>query len=217
MALAIDAHSPGSTGPSGRSTGLAGVRVSPLAAAEVASAATLAVRALADESRLAQLGEAFVHAFFRASLSQVDTCAARAVDAAGQTVGYALASADVHAFRRHVQPRIALRLVRALLNPGRIHLAPNFLRGLREAEPQPAIAAELLLLYVDPQHKREGVGRELLTWLESGFKARDIRRYRVAVRSQLGEAKAFYQAVGFVFEQELPTLGEPMTYFVREL
>jgi ribosomal protein S18 acetylase RimI-like enzyme len=184
---------------------------------DVAHAATLAVRTLADESRLAQLGVTFLSAFFRASLQHPDTIAVKAVSEAGQTVGYALASADTHAFRRHVQPRIALHMARALLNPRRIHLLSNMVLGLREAEPEPPVPSELLLLYVEPTSKRQGVGSKLLQSVETAFVARDIRRYRVAVRSQLGDARAFYQAVGFVFEQELPVLGEPMTYLVRAL
>jgi len=191
--------------------------VLPLARADVSQAATLAVQALGDDSRLAQLGQNFLTAFYRASLQHGDSIAARVVDGRGQPAGYALASADMHAFRRHMQPRIALHIARALLDQRRIHLLPKILRGLREPEPQPLIAAELLLLYVERTRQRGGAGRELLRCVEAAFSARGISRYRVAVRSQLGDAKAFYQAVGFVFEQEQPVLGEPMTYFVRTL
>lgn len=218
MALANFSTSPRETGsPELNQSRMRGLHVSPLTNADVAHAATLAVRTLADESRLAQLGATFLEAFYRASLQHRDTIAAKAVDELGQSVGYVLTSADVHAFRRHVQPRIVRPMAQALVHPRRIRLVPNIVRGLRDAEPEPYIPAELLLLYVEPQQMRRGAGRALLNWLEPSFKERGIERYRVAVRSRLGEAKAFYQAVGFVFEQELPVLGEPMTYFVRTL
>jgi ribosomal protein S18 acetylase RimI-like enzyme len=193
------------------------LRLGPLTGDDVGHAAALAVRTLANDSRLAQLGESFLRNLYRAALAQSDSLAAKAVNETGETVGYALASADVHAFRAFVQPRMTLPTARSLLNPRRLYLLPKIIRSLHEPEPQPHVPAELLLLYVEPGHKRRGAGRELLKWLHTAFGARGVPRYRVAVRSHLGDAKAFYQAVGFVFEQELSVLGEPMTYFVREL
>jgi ribosomal protein S18 acetylase RimI-like enzyme len=86
-----------------------------------------------------------------------------------------------------------------------------------EAEPEPHVAAELLLLYVDQSRQRHGIGSALVTRLESALKQAGAAEYRVAVRKQLDGACAFYRASGFVFEQQRPVLGHPMAYFVRDL
>jgi ribosomal protein S18 acetylase RimI-like enzyme len=108
-------------------------------------------------------------------------------------------------------------VAQALLAPSRHKLIPGFLRGIVEPEPQPHMSAELLLLYVDEECQRQGSGRALVRELEADFVAQTVPAYRVAVRSHLERARAFYTASGFTFEQERMVLGEPMTYFIREL
>jgi hypothetical protein len=44
-----------------------------------------------------------------------------------------------------------------------------------------------------------------------------VSRYRVAVRSHLAAARAFYGATGFEPEQELRVLGHPMTYLTKKI
>ena len=86
-----------------------------------------------------------------------------------------------------------------------------------EKQPSPHVAGELILLFVAPDRLRRGVGSRLVGGLEEELQRRQVARYRVAVRSQLAEAQAFYRAAGFGFEQEARVLGEPMAYFLREL
>ena len=78
-----------------------------------------------------------------------------------------------------------------------------------------AISGELLLLVVDPRVRRHHVGKGLVAQLERVFAEHGIDRYRVALRSQLEIARAFYLATGFVHEQELAVLGESMTYLTK--
>ena len=47
------------------------------------------------------------------------------------------------------------------------------------------------------------------------FAAERVSCYRVAVRSHLTVARAFYLATGFQPEQELSVLGAPMTYLTK--
>jgi GNAT superfamily N-acetyltransferase len=82
-------------------------------------------------------------------------------------------------------------------------------------EPQPAISAELLLLVVDASVRRHQIGRRLVDALEEVFATEHVVLYRVAVRSHLTVARAFYLATGFVPEQELAVLGAPMTYLTK--
>jgi ribosomal protein S18 acetylase RimI-like enzyme len=190
--------------------------VGPMLADEVTLAAEMAVRLL-PASLLAQLGTPFMVTFFKAALDHPDTIALTAMDQAGQVVGFCLASSNTSAFQRSVRARVLGATARALMNPARVRLIPSFIRGFFETEPEPHIPAELLLLYVDGVCQRQGSGRALVEQLERGFKGRGVPRYRVAVRSQLTMAKAFYCATGFVPEQERTVLGEPMSYFVREI
>jgi GNAT superfamily N-acetyltransferase len=88
---------------------------------------------------------------------------------------------------------------------------------LVEREPEPYIPAELLLLVVDGRVRRRGIGRQLLGALEDAFAREGVTRYRVAVRSHLASARAFYQSLDFAPEQELAVLGRPMTYLTKDV
>lgn len=189
------------------------IQIDDLRAADVPAVALMQVRILLD-SLVTQLGEAFVKRFLQATLSHPGTVALVAREGL-RLAGFCVSTFDVHGFRRHVQPRVLLPLTTALLL--RPRLAPKFVRSVFEPEPVPQIPAELLLLVVDDLHQRGGIGRKLLAGWEHRLAASAPGRYRVAVRSHLAGALAFYAACGFRFEQELRVLGAPMTYLVREL
>jgi GNAT superfamily N-acetyltransferase len=187
------------------------------APADIPEAATMAARIL-SASLVVQLGPAFLQAFHRAALEQPTTIALGAFDAdSGQPLGFALATSDIHAFNARVRRRVLVPLALALLSPSRWPLMPKFAQSFFEAEPHPDIPAELLLLYVDSSAQRCGVGRGLLEQLDAALRSKGANRYRVAVRSHLEGARAFYDSTGFVLEQELLVLGEPMTYYTRAL
>jgi ribosomal protein S18 acetylase RimI-like enzyme len=183
---------------------------------DIPLAAEMAVRLL-PASVLTQLGGSFVKALYRAALAHPATIALKATDCGGTTIGFCLASSDTGALQHGLRRRLLASILRALLNPARFKLVPRFISSVLEDEPQPYVAAELLLLYVDDMCQRQGSGRAVVEQLETELRKRGVDRYRVAVRTQLTKAKAFYTATGFVFEQERLVLGEPMTYFVRDL
>ena len=58
-------------------------------------------------------------------------------------------------------------------------------------------SAHLLLLAVAPQHRRRGVGRALLAWLEVVARRGGIERIALEVRETASEARAFYRREGF--------------------
>ncbi len=192
------------------------VTIDELTHADIDAAAQMAVRLL-PASLLCQLGESFMRALYRTALRHSATVALRATGENGCATGFCLASSDSIALQQHLRSNLAIPTARALLAPSRLKLIPRFLQGLFDPEPQPHMCAELLLLYVDGQGQRKGSGRALIRQLEARFTCQSVPAYRVAVRSQLSGAKAFYIASGFTFEQERVVLGEPMTYFVREL
>lgn len=172
--------------------------------------------AFLEGSLLTDLGREFLNPFYRAALDQPQTRAFVAV-ADGATVGAAVASLDVRRFDAYVKPRIVAPLGRALLSPRRWALVVPLVRSLFEPSPSPAIPAELLTLVVDGAHRQRGIGRCLLDALERSFAGDRITVYRVAVRSHLGGARAFYEALGFAVEQELTVLGRPMTYLTKHI
>jgi GNAT superfamily N-acetyltransferase len=182
---------------------------------DVPCAAALATRVLSD-SLVVQLGEGFLRAFYGAALALAPTIALTVVDG-DRPVGFALATADVHAFNRQVRKRVLIPLLRALVSPKRLGLAPRFVRGLFDAEPEPPIAAELLLLFVEPSAQGTGVGTALVERLNERLRSLGAERYRVAVRTRLVAAHTFYRSTGFALEQQLLVLGEPMTYYTRTL
>jgi ribosomal protein S18 acetylase RimI-like enzyme len=173
--------------------------------------------AFLEGSIITGLGRRFLTRFHALAIDHPATRAMVAETLDGVIAGFVLASTDVHAFNRHVKPRVLPRLVMALLSPRRIRIAGSICRGLADAEPQPDIPAELLLLVVDARYRRRGIGQRLVDALESTFRAEHVTRYRVAVRKHLAVARAFYENAGFEPEQELTVLGHPMTYLTKDI
>lgn len=57
--------------------------------------------------------------------------------------------------------------------------------------------AHLHLLAVSPAHRRLGLGRALLDWLEVSCRTAGIQRIRVELREHNGAAREFYSSLGF--------------------
>ena len=64
--------------------------------------------------------------------------------------------------------------------------------------------AHLLLLAVDPGHRREGIGRALVGWLEATALVAGIGTIRLEVRAANGGARAFYRELGYREGRTLP-------------
>lgn len=172
--------------------------------------------AFLEGSLVTDLGSRFLRSFYRAALRQSHTRAFVAVDGRS-IVGLAVGTVDVARFNAHVRPRILAPMFAAILAPHRWAIAAALLRMPFEPAPQPPIPAELLVLVVDSRRRQHGIGRALLAALERAFHEACVEIYRVAVRSHLAVARAFYRALGFEFEQELPVLGRPMTYLSKHV
>lgn len=190
--------------------------IHPMSSSDIPAAVALQV-AFLNGSVVTQLGPGFLTRFHDAALTHRASRGFIATDDRGAVTGFALGSLDVHGFNAHVKPRVLGAMVRALLSPSRIALAASLARMVIEGEPQPPIPAELLLLVVDPAARRGGVGRSLIGTLEAAFASGGATRYRVAVRSQLAVARAFYEALGFAHEQERSVLGQPMLYLTKQV
>jgi GNAT superfamily N-acetyltransferase len=192
------------------------VVVRPMTPEDIAAVAELQM-AFLDGSIVTQLGPRFLTALHQAALGHPSTRAFVASEADGAIGGFAVASLDVAAFNRHVKRRVFAPLVQTLLTPRGLPLIWRFAQSLIEPEPEPYMPAELLLLTVDSRHRRRGIGQRLLSAAEQAFARDGVSRYRVAVRSQLAVARAFYLATGFEAEQELLVLGQPMAYLTKRV
>ena len=170
---------------------------------------------LLQNSAVTQLGIRFLIRFYRAALASERCEAFVACDAEGQVIGAALATVDVAQFNAYVTPRITLPLLASLSR--RWGLAVRFLRGCFEERTSPRVAAELLLLFVDGRRQRAGTGKRLVQAVEDAFIRCGVTEYRVAFRSEIRTAEAFYAANGFQHEEELTVLGRPMTYLRKQL
>lgn len=169
-------------------------------------------------SVVTELGMSFLTRFHAAGLAHPSTRAFVAMSETGSITGVVVASLDVRAFNRYVKPRVLMPLLRSMASRRGLPVAWRVARSLAvERAPRPDIRAELLLLVVDSGARRRGVGRSLVHALESEFRRCETPVYRVGVRTQLNESRAFYEALGFEVEQTLPVLGAPMTYLVKRL
>lgn len=65
-------------------------------------------------------------------------------------------------------------------------------------------AAHLNLLAVDPAHRRRGIGRRLLTWLEESALTAGTFRIGLELRALNEAARAFYGALGYRELERVP-------------
>lgn len=187
-----------------------------MSSADIAAVVDLQV-AFLEGSIVTELGSRFLTRLHAAALGHASTRAFVAVDPDQRLAGFIMASTDVHAFNRHVKPKIVVPLALACMTPRGLRIGWSVARSLIEREPRPYIPAELLLLVVGSAFRRRGIGQRLLAAFEEAFRREAIAIYRVAVRSHLEIARRFYRALGFEIEQELAVLGYPMTYLTKRL
>jgi ribosomal protein S18 acetylase RimI-like enzyme len=64
--------------------------------------------------------------------------------------------------------------------------------------------AHLLLLAVKPSHRRCGVGRTLVDWLEASAQVAGVTRITLEARASNDGARAFYRSLGYAQAQLLP-------------
>ena len=76
-------------------------------------------------------------------------------------------------------------------------------------------AAHLNLLAVAPKHRRRGVARALLTWLEETALTAGTFAITLELRSGNGEARAFYRALGYREVTEIPGYYQGMESAIR--
>jgi GNAT superfamily N-acetyltransferase len=88
---------------------------------------------------------------------------------------------------------------RALLSPRVLEKLPSMLTYLRaEQDDAEGYAPELLAIAVSARGRGQGLGRRLVTELESGFKSWGLSgRYRVSTNIEEQVSNAFYRSLGF--------------------
>ena len=64
--------------------------------------------------------------------------------------------------------------------------------------------AHLMLLAIDPGHRRCGIGRELVDWLERSAQVAGVGRITLEARASNEAARAFYRRLGYAQSQVLP-------------
>ena len=64
--------------------------------------------------------------------------------------------------------------------------------------------AHLVLLAIDPDHRRCGIGSELVDWLERSAQVAGIARITLEARASNDAARAFYGRLGYEQSQLLP-------------
>jgi ribosomal-protein-alanine N-acetyltransferase len=57
--------------------------------------------------------------------------------------------------------------------------------------------AHLNLLAVSAEHRRQGLGRQLIEWLSGSAVVAGVFRINLELRETNGDARAFYQSLGF--------------------
>ncbi|GAB3105201.1 GNAT family N-acetyltransferase [Lysobacter terrae] len=76
-------------------------------------------------------------------------------------------------------------------------------------------SAHLVLLGVQHEHRRRGLGRHVLAWLETCAVTAGLRRIGLEVRADNPGAVAFYEASGYRFRDRVPGYYRPGLDAVR--
>ena len=66
------------------------------------------------------------------------------------------------------------------------------------------VEAHLHLLAVDPRHRRKGIGRALLAWLEKSCDTAAMHEIRLELRASNRIAREFYRTLGYVGKGVIP-------------
>nr|WP_252188028.1 MULTISPECIES: GNAT family N-acetyltransferase [Bacillus] len=70
--------------------------------------------------------------------------------------------------------------------------------------------AELFVIYLNPNRKREGIGTELLSIITNDQIERGAKEQWVSVAKDNAMGIPFYEAVGFKYQDERPAYGLPV-------
>jgi ribosomal-protein-alanine acetyltransferase len=76
----------------------------------------------------------------------------------------------------------------------------GFIVGLVE----PDHTGHVTTIGVSPEHRRRGIARSLMQYVEDGFRRRNVRMVRLEVRSVNAGAQQLYRDLGYVVTQRLP-------------
>ena len=66
------------------------------------------------------------------------------------------------------------------------------------------VQAHLHLLAVDPRHRRKGIGRAMLGWLEKSCDTAAMHEIRLELRASNRIAREFYRHLGYVGKGVIP-------------
>jgi ribosomal protein S18 acetylase RimI-like enzyme len=151
---------------------------------------------------LPSLGIGFLTEFYRAALDLGVGWGFVAIEA-DQLVGFILGSADTSVlFKRVLAARtlpLGLKVLAALMrNPTLIgKVLETFLYPSKEDDiPE---KAELVVIGLDPQHRRQGLGKQLVHTLNKTFSDQGVKSYKVTVLQSNQGANSFYQSLGFKY------------------
>ena len=76
-------------------------------------------------------------------------------------------------------------------------------------------AAHLNLLAVEPRYRRQGIGRQLVAWLEASARVAGTFAVSLEVRARNSAARRFYAALGYREADQLPGYYEQLEDAVR--
>jgi len=174
-----------------------------------------------NRSFLGTLGEGFLAVLYRALVEYEDGMLIIAEDD-DRTVGFISGAVDTGRFYNYFLKR-NLFSTTFLLVPKlfKIDVIRKVLETLRYSRVVPTISlpkAELLSVAVTGDYQGKGVGGMLFNGLTTEFIKKDVKRFKVAVSTQLSRAQKFYEKMGGKFHSEVEVhKGESSKVYVWTL
>lgn len=180
---------------------------------------------------LTSLGTRFLIRLYDAIHGAPDAIVLVAVSRDGRTLGFVSGAMDLRRTYRHVLlhagpallAAIVSRLGEAALWRSALETIGYPLRHLRVRVPASRgtvseVRSELLSLAVDAEARGRGIGRTLVSELESWLvRVGAGDRYRVATEAADPRSNAFYASVGFVLVHAFEHHGRPMNLYEKRL
>jgi ribosomal protein S18 acetylase RimI-like enzyme len=175
------------------------IQISPMQAHHLRRVAEIHAQALAGDF-LPSLGVKFLDIFYQAALANSLVIGIVAL-CGDKPIGFVLGSSDMAILFQKVVRGAPLQLARAALpavvrKPGLLlKVAESFLYPGREEALD--VKAELVVIAVEPEYRRQGLGQDLVEALNVKFKERNIQSYKVTVLQSNPGANRFYTRLGF--------------------
>lgn len=128
-----------------------------------------------------------------------------------KTVGIAASTKDTEKLFNKIKKKYFLTVTLNILKKSVV--SPGFISKLFESKYSSSIKAELLFLFVDKNHRGEGIGKKLVDATSKQFRKIGVKKYRITIMPSNKDGIKFYEKLGFKKAGEFKFFGKKRYIF----